>query len=168
MNEFSPEIHRRFTRAAHAEHVRRRAWLAVLVVLVVLLQARPRAPWPEPIRREATASQPTPVERGRRVYVRYGCVMCHGEDGQGGVPNPNAETEGKVPPVRFVAEGYTADELAALIRRGTPSIGKADPRGPVPPYRMPGWGDRMTEREVRDLVAYLFSLYPQEAKETWR
>jgi mono/diheme cytochrome c family protein len=168
MNGRSPEIHRRFRRGPHAEGVRRLWWLAALGGLVLLVEVQARPPWPEPIRRPPPPGELTPVERGRQVYARYGCAMCHGERGQGGVANPNAETEGKVPAVMYVAEGYTAEELAALIRRGTPTIGKADPQGPVPPYRMPGWGDRMSEGELADLVAYLLSLYPTSAEGKWR
>lgn len=94
--------------------------------------------------------------------------MCHGDQGKGGFANPNAETEGKVPGVIYVAEGYTRDELRRLVRVGNPHIGKADPKGPTPPYRMPGWGDRMSDGELGDLVEYLFSLYPKSAEEKWR
>lgn len=142
--------------------------LGALVGLVLLVRVQASPPWPEPIRRPPAVAEASAVERGRQVYGRYGCGLCHGERGEGGFANLNAETEGKVPPVMYVAEGYTAEELGALIRRGTPTIGKADPQGPIPPYRMPGWGDRMTDREVADLVAYLMSLYPQSAEEKWR
>jgi mono/diheme cytochrome c family protein len=94
--------------------------------------------------------------------------MCHGRDGKGGLANPNAETEGKVPGVVYVAEGYSPAELRRKILDGTPTIGKADPKGPRPPYRMPGWSDRMTEPEVADLVAYLMGLYPKSEEQKWR
>ena len=35
----------------------------------------------------------TAIERGRVVYARYGCAMCHGADGKGGFKNPNSETD---------------------------------------------------------------------------
>jgi len=125
-------------------------------------------PAPTAIRAAARESPATPEARGRLVYARYGCAMCHGPDGRGGFPNPNAETDGKVPAVIYVAEGYTPAELEKLILDGTPTIGKADPNGPRPPYRMPGWRGWMTEGEVADLVRYLMSLYPKSAGETWR
>jgi len=55
-----------------------------------------------------------------------------------------------------------------LIRTGKQNIGLADPKGPTPPYRMPSWGDRMSAREVDDLVQYLLSLYPASAQKSWR
>lgn len=108
------------------------------------------------------------IERGRLVYRRYGCAMCHGVDGKGGFPNQNAETDGKVPAVVYVAEGYTDRELRTRLLDGTPTVGRANAKGPRPPYRMPGWRGQMTDHEVGDLVQYLRSLYPKSANEKWR
>ena len=94
--------------------------------------------------------------------------MCHGAEGKGGFENPNSETDGKVPGVIFVAEGYTRRELRQYILRGNARIGKADPNGPQPPYRMPGWTGSMSEQEIGDLVEYLFSIYPKSEKQGWR
>jgi len=55
-----------------------------------------------------------PVERGHEVYHNYGCAGCHGPDGKGGVPNPNAKTAQLVPDLIHVADGYTKDELKAM------------------------------------------------------
>lgn len=139
------------------------AGLTLLIARSLLLPPGPTAVRAE----EAAPADDTPVARGRLLYHQYGCVMCHGEDGKGGRENLNAETEGKVPGVVKVAEGYTEAELVRLLRRGTARIGKADAAGPVPPYRMPGWGDRLTDDQLRDLVRYLVSLAPPPAK-GWR
>lgn len=142
--------------------------LAFAVAVVAAARVYGRPPEPTPVRMDPRQPPDTAEARGRIVFERYGCRMCHGANGQGGFANPNAETDGKVPAVVFVKEGYTPAELAQLIRRGNPTIGRADPKGPTPPYRMPGWGDRMSPREVDDLVQYLLSLYPKTAEETWR
>jgi mono/diheme cytochrome c family protein len=110
----------------------------------------------------------TPETRGREVYRRYGCVMCHGPEGRGGFANPNAETDGKVPGVIHVAEGYTRAELRKRLIDGTPTVGRGNPNGPRPPFRMPGWGSRMTAGELDDLVAYLMSLNPEKGGAKWR
>jgi len=31
-----------------------------------------------------------PVVEGAQLYVRYGCINCHGPNGLGGVPNPSS------------------------------------------------------------------------------
>ena len=62
----------------------------------------------------------TPVERGKAVFRKYGCAGCHGLEGKGGVPNPNAKTAQQVPGLavrcRQLHEGGTA---------------KADPQRPA-------------------------------------
>lgn len=140
--------------------------LVVLVALalgVVTVRAQLRPPPPQVIRlkREPPSGDATAIERGRLLYERYGCVMCHGADGTGGRENANAETQGKIPGVVKVAEGYTPAELARLVRNGTPRIGKEDQAGPTPPYRMPGWDHQLSDAEIDDLVRYLISLAPK-------
>ncbi len=126
-----------------------------------------RGPLPVPVHTAAVQPSDDPVERGRLVYAKYGCAMCHGEAGKGGVANPNAETGGRIPALVRVGEGYTTDELRQLILRGTATIGKANRNGERPPYRMPGWRDRMTDADARDLVQYLFSLLPKTSEDKW-
>ena len=143
--------------------------LAAVVVSVVVLRAQLRPPDPQIIRIESTRpAEDTAMARGKFLYDRYGCVMCHGADGKGGFANLNAETDGKVPAVIFVKEGYTKAEVADLIRNGKARIGQADPKGPDPPYRMPGWHDRLSDQDIADLTEYLMSLYPKTAEEKWR
>jgi hypothetical protein len=89
-------------------------------------------------------------------------------DGKGGFPNANAETDGKVPGVTYVAEGFTRAELRRKILDGFATVGKKDSNGPRPPFRMPGWSGQMTDREVSDLVEYLWSLYPKSESTKWR
>jgi mono/diheme cytochrome c family protein len=142
--------------------------LALPIVLVLALQAQSRLAPPQSLRLSRPAPATTAVDRGREVYGRYGCAMCHGADGSGGFANENAETEGKVPGVLYVAEGYTKPELRRLLLDGTPVVGKTDPEGPQPPYRMPGWRGHMSDGDVADLVEYLWSLYPASEGQSWR
>lgn len=136
------------------------------MVLVALGFARSPGPRAIPV---VIAPEPqSPVDRGRLVYGRYGCAMCHGAAGKGGFANPNSETDGKVPGLLYVKEGYTAAELRARLLDGVSTVGKADPRGNTPPFRMPGWRGHMTDREADDLVQFLFNLYPASAEEKWR
>jgi mono/diheme cytochrome c family protein len=106
----------------------------------------------------------SPIERGKVAYKKYGCVGCHGPDGRGGVPNPNAKTAQLVPDLKFVAEGYTKDELKKRILDGQREIPSMDPKKPAAPLYMPGWRGRIAEGEVNDLVAYLNSLLPKGEK----
>jgi mono/diheme cytochrome c family protein len=105
-----------------------------------------------------------PVERGKAVFKKYGCAGCHGADGQGGVPNPNAKTAQQVPGLKYVSEGYTKDELKKRILNGQKEIPALDPRKPLPPLYMPPWRGKIAEGELNDLVEYLISLTPKGEK----
>lgn len=104
------------------------------------------------------------VDRGEIVFRRFGCNGCHGDRGAGGWPNPNY-VGGKVPALTTVAEGYSREELMDVIRKGR--VQNVDnPALPPPPFKMPAWGDRISEREMTYLVTYLFSLMTAPAQ-TW-
>ena len=103
----------------------------------------------------------SPVERGRDVFRRYGCAGCHGPEGKGGVPNPNAKTAQQVPALTYVADGYTRPELKKFIAQGQREIAPLDPKRPPPPLYMPAWGGTIKDAELDDLTAYLFSLKPK-------
>lgn len=148
--------------------MRRVLILVALVVGVYGVSLQTRPPAPHTVREPAAAGPDTSIVRGRAVYGRYGCTACHGDLGDGGFANPNSETDGKVPGVKFVAEGYTRSELGQYILKGAASIGKADPNGQRPPYRMPGWAGQMTNQDAGDLVEYLFSIYPKSEGQKWR
>ncbi len=106
----------------------------------------------------------TPVDRGKMVYRKYGCAGCHGPNGQGGVPNPNAKTAQQVPGLQFVSEGYTVDELKKRVLDGQREIPVLDPSKPPAPLYMPPWRGKIAETELNDLVAYLNSLAPKGEK----
>jgi len=100
---------------------------------------------------------PTAVGRGRAVYVKFGCGGCHGANGEGGVPNPNAKANQQVPSLlgtKDMADVF----LEAFITEGVPEPAKFDPKGPKPPIAMPAWGDKLSEAEFADLISYLRSL----------
>ena len=140
----------------------------VVILLLVGVRLGTRGPAPEAVRTPKAAPPATAIERGRAVYGRYGCAMCHGADGKGGFKNPNSETDGKVPAVIFVKEGFTAKEVAKKALDGQVLIGRQGGTGPTPPFRMPGWRGQMSAAEADDLTQFLFSLYPASAAQSWR
>jgi mono/diheme cytochrome c family protein len=143
--------------------------IAACVLLALAGWAARRAAPPASVRASAVpGGDDTPLGRGRAVYEQYGCALCHGADGKGGFANPNAETDGRVPAVIYVAEGYTQAELRRKVLDGVASVGKADAKGARPPFRMPGWRGQMTTRELDDLVSYLLSLEPGSSDAKWK
>lgn len=112
---------------------------------------------PEPVYR-------TPAERGRAVYVKYGCAACHGPEAKGGIPNFNYENITE-PNLTKTVSTYTRDELREKISNGVPVVGKADAKGPTPPLYMPAWKDKIKGQELEDLLTYLTSI--AEKGEEW-
>jgi len=118
------------------------------------------AAYVESLRGEGNSSPAEPassVERGRALFRGAGCFQCHGDEGKGGVSNPNAQG-GLVPTLTLVAQGYSDAELRDKIRRGVRVVAKADPAGPAPRLFMPAWGRFLSDAQIDDLAVYLKSL----------
>lgn len=77
-------------------------------------------------------------DRGRQVF-EDSCAMCHGQDASGMM--------GMHPSLRGAVERLTIEGVEVTIRNG---------RGTNPP--MPAFGDRLSEEEIEDVVAYLDTL----------
>ena len=90
---------------------------------------------------------------GQVLYVRDGCINCHGPNGLGGVPNPQAKdkTIPALTGVDFRDEFSTPAKIEAIIRGGS-VVGKA------PIASMPHWGGVIDTEEMSALVAYLHTL----------
>ncbi len=91
--------------------------------------------------------------QGSVLYVRYGCINCHGPNGLGGVPSP-ASPNKTVPPLSgadFRGEFNTPAKIADVIRSGS-VIGRA------PIVSMPHWGGIIPQSDVDALIAYLGTL----------
>jgi len=90
---------------------------------------------------------------GSVLYVRDGCINCHGPNGLGGVPNPLSEDK-TIPSLSggdFRKEFNTDAKIIDVIRSGS-VIGRA------PIVSMPHWGGILSDAELRALVAYLKTL----------
>jgi mono/diheme cytochrome c family protein len=90
---------------------------------------------------------------GQALYVRYGCINCHGPNGLGGVPNPSSPDK-TIPPLSgadFQGEFDTDAKIADVIRSGS-VLGRA------PIVSMPHWGGIVTDRQMQQLIAYIKTL----------
>jgi cbb3-type cytochrome c oxidase subunit III len=93
------------------------------------------------------------VVAGAALYVRDGCINCHGPNGLGGVPNPQSPDK-TIPPLSggdFRGEFNTDAKIIDVIRSGS-VIGRA------PIVSMPHWGGILSDQDLRALVAYLKTL----------
>ena len=104
---------------------------------------------------------PVPVPRdqgaavaGAALYVRYGCINCHGPNGLGGVPNPQSPDK-TIPPLSgqdFRQEFNTDAKITEVIRSGSVHRQAADRRA-----CRTGAGSSRTS-DLTALVAYLKTL----------
>ncbi|GEM_PF-2739732 len=118
---------------------------------------------PLPKRRQYTPEHVTDaVARGAELYSQWGCALCHGEAGKGGVANPNSETGGEIVGLTRAKAGYSAEQLHARIAEGVPEVGRKGGTGPIPPLRMPAYGAWLDGDEIEALGAYVFSLFPKD------
>jgi mono/diheme cytochrome c family protein len=109
---------------------------------------------------EVNDATPVPVPSGQgaavagaALYVKYGCINCHGPSGLGGVPNPESEDK-TIPPLSgqdFRDEFNTDEKIKSMIRSGS-VIGKP------PITSMPHWGGILSDENLDALVAYLKTL----------
>jgi mono/diheme cytochrome c family protein len=105
-------------------------------------------------------AEPPPIPQGQgaavegsALYVRYGCIDCHGPNGLGGVPNPQSPDR-TIPPLSgsdFRNEFNTDAKITEVIRSGS-VIGRP------PIVSMPHWGGIISTDQLQALVAYLKTL----------
>ena len=90
---------------------------------------------------------------GSVLYVRYGCINCHGPNGLGGVPNPQSPDK-TIPPLSgagFHTDFGTDQKIIDMIRTGS-VLGRA------PIVSMPHWGGIIPNDQLLALSAYLKTL----------
>jgi mono/diheme cytochrome c family protein len=95
------------------------------------------------------------VVAGAALYVRDGCINCHGPNGLGGVPNPQSPDR-TIPPLSgsdFRSEFNTDAKITEVIRSGSVL-------GRPPIVSMPHWGGILTDADYGALVAYIHTLKP--------
>ena len=110
----------------------------------------PAVPGTEPV---SVPSGQGAAVAGAALYVRYGCINCHGPNGLGGVPNP-LSADKSIPPLSgqgFRHDFPTDQAIADVIRSGS-VIGKA------PIVSMPHWGGILSDQQIAELTAYLKTL----------
>lgn len=103
------------------------------------------------------------VDRGRALYQQQ-CASCHGSNAEGA---PNWATPGPdgffLPPPHDDT-GHTwhhSDRVLYEVIRD----GMSDPLKPGSPLRMPAFGDKLSDVEIRALITYFKSLWTAEHRQ---
>jgi mono/diheme cytochrome c family protein len=93
------------------------------------------------------------AEAGRAVFIKS-CVVCHGVEGAGGVPNAGS-TDGTIPELKPIDEGFSSvASMDKVIEHG------ALPEGDSVEKKMPAFGDdgTMKPQEIANVIAYVRSI----------
>jgi len=84
-----------------------------------------------------------PVRRGEAVF-KANCALCHGVRGDG---TGRAAKLFNPPPADLTRSDKTDEYKEQIIRRGSESLQRSS--------GMPPWGERLSNREISDVVRYL-------------
>jgi Cu/Ag efflux protein CusF len=99
-------------------------------------------------------------KKGREVYQKYACYVCHEVRGENFPPGSKAGPElsqmGPLHPLEYFTESVINPSAQAS---------KKD-RGPEGKSTMPEYNERMTVQELIDLSTYLVSLKPKDVPST--
>lgn len=104
---------------------------------------------------------PDAVADGRDIAARLGCFACHGPQGRFDTPNPGS-LKGYIPAWNghdFPELARDEGEILEWIRDGSPRRLRDNPLAAFfmrrQAIRMPAYGDRVSEDEVRRITAYI-------------
>jgi len=104
---------------------------------------------------------PDAVAAGREAAARLGCFACHGPQGRFDTPNPGS-LKGYVPAwsgADFPELARDESEIREWIRDGSPKRLRENPVAAFfirrQAIRMPAFGDRVSEDEVRRITGYI-------------
>ena len=97
---------------------------------------------------------------GKDVYQQH-CAHCHGARAEGDARWRQRGPDGKFPPPPLNGSGHawhhSTQVLMDVITQGSaPDMGN-----------MPAWGDRLSQREITAVIAWLQSLWPEPVYDAW-
>jgi len=104
---------------------------------------------------------PAGAAEGRAIASRLGCFACHGPQGRGDTPNPGS-LKGHIPSwsgADFPELARDEREIREWVREGAPRRLREHPVAAFflrrQTIRMPAYGDRVTDAELRAIVGYV-------------
>ncbi|MDT8344570.1 MAG: cytochrome c [Thermohalobaculum sp.] len=108
------------------------------------------------------------VERGAALYAAN-CASCHGARLEGQPDWRTEKPDGTYPAPPHDADGHTWHHSDRLLLRYT-RLGGAEALKDVPGFRsgMPGFGDRLGDREIRAIFAFLKAQWTERERDYQR
>lgn len=144
--------------------------LLAFLLLIMLLVTSCAAQQPTPFTNSqgtpyppVPATDKTQVNLGRQIYQAT-CAVCHGTNSEGAPNWQTPDATGNFPAPPHDDSGHTwhhSDRvLYEMIRDGM-----RDPLRPDSPFRMPAFGNRLSDVEIRAVIAYFRSLWSAEHRQ---
>lgn len=103
---------------------------------------------------------PIKYSQGMKLY-QVNCATCHGKQGQGAKNWQQVDEKGKylAPPLNGTGHTWhhSTKGLTNTIRNGTGKIGG----------NMPGWKDKLSDREIKLILTWITSQWPDELYVAW-
>ena len=104
--------------------------------------------------------------QGERLYGEY-CASCHGANLEGQPNWQSAGEDGRFPAPPHDASGHTWHHSDALLFSYTKFGGQAvmAEQGVAFDSAMPGFGDRLSDRDIWDILAFIRSTWPERMRQ---
>lgn len=106
--------------------------------------------------RQFTTAQ---LARGKALF-QQNCVECHGAAAQGAFGWQLRQADGKFLPPPLNGSGHAWHHPRAVLF-------EVIENGTQPNGNMPAWRDKLTPPQIGDIVAWLQSLWPEQAYAAW-
>lgn len=113
--------------------------------------------------RPGSAAQAPSIELGRRVYDEQ-CAACHGRELEGQPDWRTRRADGKLPAPPHDASGHTWHHpdavLFEIVKHGVQRFAGANYASDMPAYE-----GKLSDAEIRAVIAYVKSRWPEQARE---
>ena len=124
--------------------------------------------WPSASSEGGISSNLPPVDiaAGETIYAAR-CASCHGANMEGAPDWRTPGPDGKYPPPPHDETGHTWHHDDAMLFNYTKLGGDAAMRAqglPAPDSGMPAFSDVLTDAEIRDVLAYIGSTWPERIR----
>ena len=144
-------------------------YLAVSCFAVAFLFLAACASEPPLVNQYNTAVPPLPtldasqIARGKQIYQQY-CASCHGANAEGAANWKTPDDNLNFPPPPHNDDGHTWHHPDRVIYEAIRD-GIRDTLRPNQPIRMQPFGDKLSDADIRALLAYFKSLWTREHRE---
>ena len=103
---------------------------------------------------------PIQYSKGQKLFLTN-CASCHGKYGEGAEDWRKPDEKGNNPPPPLNGTGHSwhhsTNSLTNTIKNGTAKIGG----------NMPAWGDKLSDSEIRLILVWIKSQWPDELYTAW-